>query len=235
MKVLTLKSEWAQGRLVHGFFEDFYWYISPHLFTSLTEDGGTVAAGTAAAEGTLILTTGTTLNDEVAVGTTNSPFIMAKDKPAVFECSLSYSEANTNTACVAVGFGSVINSADFLVDTTGVPAATFTGAIIYKISGSTVWKCMTSVGATQTQTDSVTTSATATLTAMRIEMQPINATQMEVTFYVGDVQLRDANNFPIKHTVTFGSTAMKAGAYLKTDSTNAEVVTLGYMAAYQER
>ena len=49
-----------------GSTDDFAWYVTAHLWTSLATDGGTSVAASAAHGGLLALTTGATDNNEAA-------------------------------------------------------------------------------------------------------------------------------------------------------------------------
>jgi hypothetical protein len=236
MKILDLPQD-VRERRMHGFFDDFEWYISPHRWTSLAADAGaSVAVGASAQAGTVVLTTGATDNNEAAVATTNSPFKMADDKPLFFEARVQYAEANTDDANVYAGFADGLNSANLLVDNGAGPKTSFSGAGIYKVDGETLWRCISSKGSTQTITQSTKSAGGSLAQVLRVELQPIDASSAEATFYVDDEPLRDAAGNVIKHTVAFASAAaMQAGVYAKAGGANSEVVNVDYVAAYQLR
>ncbi|MGQ0637315.1 MAG: hypothetical protein ACT4QC_22130 [Planctomycetaceae bacterium] len=236
MKVLDLPQD-VRERRMHGFFDDFDWYLSPHRWTSLAADAGaSVAAGASSQGGAVVLTTGATDNNEAAVGTTNSPFKMADDKPLFFEARLQYAEANTDDANVFAGFADGLNSANMLVDNGAGPKTSFSGAGIYKVDGETAWRCISSKGGTQTITQSTKTAGGSLAQVLRVELQPIDGASAEATFYVDDEPLRDAAGNVIKHTIALASAAaMQAGVYAKAGSGNSEVVNVDYVAAYQLR
>jgi hypothetical protein len=236
MKVLDLPQD-VRDRRMFGLFDDFEWYLSPHRWTSLAADAGTsVAAGASAPSGTVVLTTGATDNNEAAAATTNSPYRMADDKPLLFEARVQYAEANTDDANVFAGFASGLNSADMLVDNGAGPKTNFSGAGIYKVDGETVWRCVSSKGTSQTITLSTRTAGGSTPQTLRVEIQPIDAANAEVTFYVDDDPLRDAAGNAIKHTVAFsGAAAMQAGVYAKAGGATSEIVNVDYVTAWQLR
>jgi hypothetical protein len=69
-----------------------------------------------------------------------------------------------------------------------------------------------------------------------VEVQPTDASTAEVTFYVDDDPLKDANGNVIKHVVAFVSAvAMQAGVYAKAGGGTSEVVNVDYVAVYQLR
>ncbi len=232
MKVLDLVQA-VKERRTFGFFEDFLWYITAHLWTSLAADSGSSVACGNAAGGGVVLTTGATDNNEAAAATTNSIFTIAANKGAFAEVALTYSENATNKANIFAGFSSVLNSANMMVDDGAGPATSFSGFGIFKVDGGTVWKTIVSNGSTQSIQTSTNTSTSTAAQVLRIEVQPINTTQCEATFYLNGVPLVDSNNKPIKETMTFTSiAAMQAGVYLKAGGSGGEVVTVDYVAAY---
>lgn len=235
MKVLDLPQQYLERRQF-GFADDFEWYLSPHRWTSLVADAGSsVAIGASGTGGIVAAATGGTDNNEAAVATTNSIFKMADDKPLLFEAALQFSEANTDDANVFAGFSSAL-AADMLRDDGAGPATNFSGAGIYKVDGETVWRCVSSKGTSQTITQSTKTAGGSAQQKLRVEIQPVDGTNCEVTFYVDDVQLRDANGIAIKHTVAYASAAaMKAGVYVKAGGANSETVNVDRIDAWQLR
>lgn len=237
---LKLTDLYLKQRGQFEYFNDFINYASgSDGVTSLSADAGvsapaSVAAGTG---GRITMASGTTDNNEVAVFTTNSPFRMLADKGLLLEATIQYAEANTSAANVFVGFSSVA-AADQLGDNgAGVAAGTSQSTLgIYKVDGGTVWRCVSQRATTQTDTISTTTAGGSADQTLRIEFQPVDATTGEVTFYVDDIPLRDANNMVIKHVVTYTSAvAMKAGVYLKGGSTTSETVVTDKLYAAQLR
>jgi len=213
-------------------FDDFLWYISPHVWTSLATDGGTsVAAGTSAAAGTVILTTGATDNNEAAIATTNKPYLFASEKTMRFEANSQYAEAATSACNMCAGFSSVMNTANMMLDDGAGPAASFSGAIIYKVDGGTVWRFRTSIGSTNIDTISQHTAGGSTAQVLSVEVRTGSYGYVEAVPFLNGLQMLDANNKPIKHTfVTTSAAAMQAGVYVKAGGANSEVVTVDYLA-----
>lgn len=237
MKLLELPNE-VLLRREHFIFDDFYYYTSATTgWTSLTTgSGATVAAGASGIGGTLVVTTGGTSNNEAAFATTNKPYKFADAAPLVFEALIQYSEANTNTAGMLVGFSSVMNTTGMLADTTLLPASSFSGAIIYKTTGKTVWTFRTSVGSTNTEIVSQHTAGGSAYQRLRIECRAIDLTHIECVPFLNGAQMLDANGKPIKITQDGTSAvAMQAGCFAKTGSANSEVMTVDYAFAGQLR
>ncbi len=222
---------------VYGFFDDFFWYVITHNWTSLIADATTtmnIDAGYAG--GRVLLYTDTTNENEVAIATAQKNFKDLADKPLMCEGLIQFAEPATNTANVCFGFSSVMSTANMLVDAGAGPVTTYDGHIIYKVDGETVWRCGSSRGTTQYTTTSTTTAGGTSPQYLRIETQPEDATTCTTRYYVNDVQLRDTNGQPIVHTQLLASAAaMQVGLYAKTGSANALSVYADYISAYQGR
>jgi hypothetical protein len=228
------------GRMPHQFevFEDFLWYISPHMWTSLAADAGASVAVTAATDsGILAMLTGAVDNNEAAVRSTNAVWKFAAGKTVYCECLLQFTEAATNAANVCFGLSSAAG-ADLMVDDAAGPAASHTGALIYKTDGSTVWKTHTSNSTTQTSTTSLQSSSSSSYQKLGIEMRDVDGTNMEVTFFHNSLPLYadDSGRRPIKHSVAIASAAaMYLVAYVKAGSGSEETLKVDYMAAVKAR
>lgn len=223
----------------HGFFDDFFWYISPHLWTSLAADIG-VTAPTSASNptgGQITTSTGATDNNEVAVYTTNAPFLVANNRPILAEARIQYSEAATSAANVALVLSDSSNLSDVLVDNGGGPRTTGNNILIYKVDGETVWRAAARNGTQSTISQSSTTAGGSAFSILRIEVKDMSTTQVTVTYSVDGVMLRDATTgLVINHQLNIsGSANMRAGVYLKAGSATSETLLTDYLAAYQVR
>ncbi len=219
-------------------FDDFHWYITPHLWTTTSADSATVTC--VGDNGIAILTTGATDNFEICLSTTNALFTVTATKTMQAEASIQYAEQNVNQADVAFGFCSVFHSADVLADDTGIPSTNFSGFMIYKQQGETVWRCISSNGTTQILSKSTKTAGGTAYQKLTVCVTPVSATVAEVTFFVDDVPLYDAaitnRQFPIKHQYTYTSAAaMYAGLYVKADDGGGEVVNMDWIAIEKRR
>lgn len=235
-KLLDLPDALVKGRRAAGFFDDFDDYVSGRRWTT-SGDTGTGASAAVDADGVgglLTLTTGATDNNEAYLLTTNELFKIVADKPLLFEALIDYDEANTDDANVACGFMDAVG-ADSILDNGAGPKASYSGAVIFKVDGETVWQFETSIGGTQTTTKSKHTAGGAAQ-ELRIEIRPINSTEAEAIPFIDGAQMRDANDKLIKHTITFASaTEMNAFVGAKAGGANSEVVNVDYVAAYQLR
>lgn len=218
--------------------DDFTNYASAQLWTSLAADAGTSVAAADAAGGTVVLTTGATDNNECTVATTKEMFKYAAEKPFFGKARLQYTEANTDDANVAFGFADAAGSANVIVDNGAGMKASYSGAVVFKVDGGTVWKCQTSIGGTQKTTDSVETAGGASYQTLAILVEPVGATVADVSFHIDPEggfnfrPMKDANGLAIKHRVTFsGATEMNLFIGAKAGSANSEVVNVDYLYA----
>ena len=217
-------------------WDDFVNYTSGGLWTSLAADTTATVTVSDGAKGVLAIYTDGTDNNEAAVKTTKEVFLIAANKPIIGEAKLQYTEANTDDANIAFGFADAIG-ANLLVDNGAGPKTSFSGALIYKVDGGTVWKCVSSLSTTQTISTSATTAGGSAYQTLRIEIRPVTSTIAEVSFFVDGVQLKDSTtNKPIKHSLTYTSaTEMQVGAYAKAGGANAETLNVDYIYAAQLR
>ena len=156
--------------------------------TALVTDAGTSAAAGDARAGVLVLTTGATNNNEVAVKTTNENYLFLADTDTYGAAYIQYAEAATDDANVMVGFMSAL-AADSLVDDGAGVRTTGCSAVIYKVDGGTVWRCHTRNGSASTDSVSTTTAGGAAYQKLEIECHEMDGSNMSVTFRVAHRQL----------------------------------------------
>lgn len=225
-------------RDVHETFDDFHWYVTAHNYTTFADTNCTATITANSVGGVLALSAVTaTDNDQVGVSSTNATYKFAANTDITFVARVAYSEANTDDANIAVGLASDFTT-DVLTDNGGGPAADHTAMLIYKKDGGTKWRCHSSVGTTQNDTETNYTSNTGTTyVELKILAEAQGDGNMRVTYYLDDQQLKDsAQNLPIAHTITTTSAlSMKAGAVAKNGGTNAELLSVDYILAAQNR
>lgn len=226
-----------KNRRTFGFFDDFEWLISPHRWTSVISDLGAVTNPDATG-GRILLTPsdGTVAdNDEIYLRTTAEIFLFANDKPLVAECRLQYAEAATNAANIIFGLMDAV-AADAILDNGAGPKASYSGAVIYKVDGETVWRTQTSIAAAKTTNQSASTAGGSAFQTLALEFKPITSTLADVTFYLDGSQLRTSAGVPIKHAFTYTSaTEMQLMIGIKNGSGTLETLTVDYAACFQLR
>jgi hypothetical protein len=237
MKLLELWDE-LRNRREFFIFDDFLWYISPHLWTSLTEDSGTVSVTASGVGGLLALVTGSTIDDEVALATTNKPFLFAAEKPLLFETRCQLTEASTNKAEPMIGFCSALNIADAMQDALAGPLASFSGAVLYKTGGSLNWSFRVSIGTTKQDIATSHPVGTTDYHTYRIEIREGSqgTALLEAVPFLDGQQMLAVDGKPIKLSFAYTSAAaMQAGAYLKAGAAVAETLNVDYITAGQLR
>jgi hypothetical protein len=221
------------GRLDH-----FVSYTSGGEWTTVATDSGTATVGDAA-NGELSLTPsdGTVGdNDEIYVKATNETLLFANNRAICFSALVKWTEGDTNHLNVAIGFMNAV-AADSILDNGAGPKASFSGAVFYKVDGGTVWRCRSSLGTTNTDSITNITAGGSAYQLLEIEFRAIDAALGEISFLVDGQVVRDANNFPIKHQITYTSaTEMQAFAGAKNgEATTVETLKIDAMAYWQSR
>lgn len=225
---------------IHSFYvwSDFTEDQTDLFFVKTVPHSGTVAIGDAA-KGivTLVPSDGTVAdNDEAYLACPNEVFLFAAGKPAYFTALVQFTEANTDDANIMAGFMNAVG-ANAIVDDGGGPKASFSGAVIYKVDGGTVWRCCSSNGTTRTDTASVTTAGGSAYQRLEIIVNDTgSSTTCEVAYKVDGVYLKDSNGVPIRHTIPYASlTEMQAFVGVKNGGANLETLNVDYLFAQQHR
>lgn len=221
------------GPGVHGFHEDFAVNsLDGDLFVATASNGGGVTLSDGAGGVVQLGASDSSAvdNDETYMHQVLETFKFAVGKPLVFGARVKPTEANTNTGNFIVGLKDAW-AADSILDNGGGPAASYSGAVFFKVDGGTVWQTEASIGTTQTTDTSVGTATTATWFDMRIEFEPGSGlTDGTVRFYL------DGN---LVHTVTSfdytSATEMEVGCGVKNGSANEELLDVDFLYCWQAR
>ncbi len=238
---LNRPSAYMAEKLQMEIWDDFSEYIDAQRWTKSIGAGASAAITANTANGVLNLTTGATQNIQALIAGTNANFKLLKGQPIYGECQLQYAETSTNNAGVAFGFSSVVTSV-MLQDTTGIPATNFTGLLIYKQAGDTVWRTISSNGTTQTLSTAAQSSQPTPTTLyqqLQIEARDVDGTNFEVTYFLNDAPLMytAAPHRPIKDTIAIASaSAMKLVVFAKNPGgASSEVISVDYVFGVQRR
>lgn len=220
-------------------WDHFFEYVDADKWTKLAADGGSsVALDADWVGGGVTMTTGATDNNECALKSTVEAFKFAADKPIVAGCIATWAEANTDDLNFMFGLMDAIG-ANAMVDNGAGPKASFSGAVIYKADGDTVWSVRSSIGSSYTDTEtSQACHSASTQVTMAISVMPRSSTEIDIVYLMDPAgganlqALTDVRGNVIKHTVTLGSpTEMNVGVYIKAGDTNSEVVTVDMLGA----
>lgn len=206
-------------------------------FGVLAADGGTAVITNDGVKRIFVMTTQATDNDQMYLFSTGESFKFLADKPFVAECLIQYTEADTSDDFEMNLIFGLMNAvaADHLQDDGAGPPANYSGAVIFKVDGETLWKFESSVGATQVPatgngTASTITAGTAALyQRLRIEWVPTTTTGNQINFFVDGVQI--GSNI---QTLT-SATEMQLVLGIKAGSANIQTLNCDYIGCSQAR
>ena len=131
-------------QLAHVFFTDFFEHTNSNAFHQEVFPTAEAPAGTDGIEagigGWYKTFADADNNDECYEASTGESWLFASGKKMWFECSLKLSEGNTNKANWIIGFmdlaTSAVNGENSLLDNGAGPAASYDGAVFYKVDGT---------------------------------------------------------------------------------------------------
>lgn len=211
-------------------FGDFYDYTSGGTFTTVAASSGTTAADDTGGTDQVKLTTAATLNDYQGVKSTKQNFLMNSGTAMYSETYLNFTSQSSNNATVGAGFTSDPTT---FASSTADPSGSYSGAIIYRLSGDTSWRCQSSNGSTKTTSQSSNAPCADGYHVLRVDIVNWDsATNAQVIYTVDNQLLKDSNGQVIRHTVAF-SGLVKMGIFAQTvaASANAQVCNVDYMGA----
>lgn len=239
-KLLGPFPRWMNERSIHQIWDDFDQFVTGDLWTTVASNSGTVVIGDAANGRITLNPSDCTVvdNDETYLKSNKETFLFANNKPLLFEARVQFTEGNTDDVNIIVGLKDAV-AADSILDNGAGPAASYTGALFYKVDGQTVWEVETSVAGTQTTTQLTAANSLtkAAVTAggssdqvLRIEFEPISSTQANVMFSVNGVLVA-------KHLYTYtNATEMQVCLGVKNGAaTTVEALVVDYVYCGQAR
>lgn len=211
------------------YLDDFFAYDDTATVGGYAEvsDAGTIVT-TDAVGGVLSVPTGGTDNNETYVSTIHEIVKVADDKPIWFEARVKLTEANTDDANIIVGLSDTVG-ANTLLDNGGGPAASYDGAVFFKVDGGTVWGFETSNAGTQATTASAGAFTSGAWTRLGFHVDPNDGTTALVTPYIDGVA-GTALNLTIS-----GLEEMHIVVGAKAGGANAETLLVDYVKVVQVR
>jgi len=124
--------------LAHVFLEDWFYYTAGKEVTVAVYPAGAPTATTgltAGVGGQFILCCDSDDNDETYAVSIGESWLFAEGKPLWFECKIKLTEGATNKANWIIGLMQEAGE-NALLDNGGGPAATYDGAVFYKVDGT---------------------------------------------------------------------------------------------------
>jgi len=164
------------------FFDDGFDLIDGTNW-DITADAGGVQAAIDGAGGIISIKCDGDDNDEAYIASSFESWLFTTNKKLRFKARVKCTEAATDDANLVAGLSSVIG-ADFLLDNGAGPAATYDGAVFFKVDGGTVWQTETSNAGTQVTSASVGAFSSATWTILEIEYDPNDDVTAKVSFSI---------------------------------------------------
>lgn len=167
-------------------------------------------------------------NDEFYLASIGEAWLFAAGKPLWFEAKVELTEAATNASNIIVGVTDA-NGANALLDNGGGPAASYSGAVWFKVDGSLAWQFETSNAGTQVTNATAGTMVSGTAYRLGFIFDPGDGTTGNVTPYLDGVA-------GTAHNITLASlTEMNLLIGVKTGGARAETLKCDYMQALQVR
>lgn len=166
--------------------EDFRDNLDLTLNWAAVKDGAVVPSLLDAAGGVLSLPTDVNNNDEHYLSSLAENWLFAASKPLWFEARVALTEANVDDANILVGLSDTVG-ANALLDNGAGPAASYDGAVWFKVDGGTVWQFETSNAGTQVTTASAGAFVTNTFYRVGLVFNPGDGTTGAVTPYLNGV------------------------------------------------
>jgi hypothetical protein len=232
----------AGAPLVHGvkpanwivYFDDFTTVNTNEAagylgdFAIVTDAAGTTTNPVDSSGGWLLVNATNTDNNETYLSSTNEAFIFTTNKKLYFETKISLTEVSTNTANWTIGLSSVV-AADTLQNNGAGPAASYDGALFFKVDGTMYIQFETSAGGTQTTNATLNAFVSGTSYRLGFVYDYNDGTTAVVTPYVDGVA-GTAQRLTIS-----GLSEMHLLMGVKTGSTHAANLLVDYVYIAQER
>lgn len=208
--------------------DDFFFFDDADDWVDTVSDGGTIDA-TDAAGGVLSIASTGNDNDESYVSSKTESWIFNTTKKAFFQARIKLTEAATDDSNWIIGLSDTV-SANFLQDDGAGPAASYDGAVIFKVDGTMTFQFETSnAGAQVTNADVGIAFASATWYTVAFLYDFGDGTTASITPYINGVA-------GTAHALTIsGMEEMHVVMGVKAGGGNAETLLVDYIHVQQER
>ena len=213
------------------FFDDFFAYDDTATvgnYVKVADSGGSETISDAAG-GVFAIATDGDDNDEVYISSIKEFFLFAADKPIWFQARVKLAEAATDDSNIIIGLSDTVG-ANTLLDNGAGPAASYDGAVFFKVDGGTVWQFESSNAGTQVTTSSAGAFVTDTWYEIGFIFDPTTAgTTGIITPYLDGVA-GTAQNITLS-----GLQEMHILLGAKAGGANAETLQVDYVRCVQIR
>ncbi len=239
MSVTVQKSAGSDGKFDRvnsvTYFNDFENYATgTDGVTTLADAGGTAAQDDTGGTDNLLVTTAATGGDKTGVVTTKAWFLFQVIQAMWMAVYAKFSSNTTRSAGFMAGFWSTKPAS---ASGTTVPTTSYSGAIIYALSGDTVWRTQSSNATTKSNHTSTLAIIEGVFHQFRIDIVNRDGLSCQITYSVDGQTLMDANypNQPIIDTVLYANVLKMQAGMLMLSAGAAEVGYVDYLTAAKAR
>jgi hypothetical protein len=212
------------------FYDDFY-DLNVVATTGkwvVTKDGVVVGSVLDRAGGWAQIITDANDNDEFYLASIGESWLFATGKPCWVEAALEVTEAATDAANWLFGLTDA-NGANALLDNGAGPAASYSGAVFFKVDGSLALQFETSNAGTQVTNATAGTLVSGTAVKVGFVFDPSDGTTGKVTPYINGAQ-------GTTHDITLASlTEMNLVIGVKAGTAVAQAVAIDWVRALAVR
>ena len=226
---------------VSDFFADFHTFTAGDWVDTNDEGTGAVAVKTSAGScgGWLSVATAGAANDYHVISSA-TVFEFLAGRPLFAEWRIQVTEAAAHSAHWFVGLTDTLTGG-FLADSTGLPPASYRGAVLYKPAGASVICVESANGSAKSTTPNVATFTSGGIITLGLHFDPGDANAARVQFYVNGAGVyqntalnRDDN--VRRHLIALsGMTPMALTFGIKASTSAAETMLVDYVQASVSR
>jgi hypothetical protein len=229
------------GFILYDEFEDNNTTKTTDVWQIVKGTGGAVAL-TTGSMGWISIPTAASSNDYQCFFTNEPIFVYANNIPCAWEASINVTEANTNKSSWFAGFTSVTTTG-FLTN-SGVPAASYSGGVIYKTESTLNLTAQVSNGSTQSGSGTIATVVSGQTYIISMVFLPAAASTGNVMYFVSTVATgttgvaTSARTLLASGTLTLSVSSLAAmyfGFGIRAGSGSAETLTADFVQAGQVR
>jgi hypothetical protein len=177
----------GSGFLVSDHFYQLQNQATNGLWLVTKGTGGSIALSSNAGQtscGWIKIPTAASASDYVTFSTQQPIFTLQANIPLAFEVSFNLTEAATNAASWYAGFTSTVTSG-FL--SSGVPASSYSGAVVYKTTGALAIKAQTANATTKVTSTTLASEVSGTTLIIGGAINPNDNTTALFTPYISTV------------------------------------------------
>lgn len=223
----------------HEYFDDMF-NLDTVRWTTVDDSGTGTNTADAIAGGQVTVKTAASDNDYHFLRSATAAWLFAAGKPLWFEARFALTEANTDDANLLFGLSSVIDGTVLGDDGAG-PAASYSGALFFKVDGTMKLQFETSNAGTQVTNATLKTFVSDNFYRVGFHFDPGNGVTGRINPWIYDDvagsylnTVKSAND--LGHDITLASLAQMNVIFgVKAGGANAEQLRVDYIRVVQQR